>query len=597
MKSTEIRERYLKFFEKRGHKIVPSASLIPENDPSSLFTTAGMQPLVPYLLGQKHPAGIRIVNAQKCVRTGDIDDVGDNRHLTFFEMLGNWSLGDYFKNESINWSFEFLTSKTEGLGLDPKRLYVTTFKGENGIPRDEDSVSIWKKVFANNNLSDGVATDESIKEGIRIIPLGQEDNFWIAGATGPCGADTEIFYDVLGNEKAGAVLGNFADLVKDGRLIEIWNNVFMEFNKTADGKYSPLVQKNVDTGMGLERTTVVMQGKSNVFETDIFEPFISYIKNNSTRYDERIAKIVSDHIRSAVFIISDGVIPSNTDAGYVLRRIMRRLIRFADKLLLPENAIQTLADLVINNFASAYPTLGNNRESIFVELKNEEDKFRKTLHNGLKEFEKGIDPFILFSTYGFPIELTKELADEKGQKIDQEKFNEQLKKHQEISKIGSDQKFKGGLGGTGEKEIRYHTATHLLHQALRDVLGNSVAQKGSNITAERLRFDFVHSSKMTDEEKKKVEAIVNEKIAQALPVTKLVMPKAEAEKTGALHFFGDKYGDEVSVYFIGENLDSAYSKEFCGGPHVSNTKELGHFKIAKEEAVSAGVRRIKAILE
>jgi alanyl-tRNA synthetase len=597
MKSTEIRERYLKFFEKRGHKIVPSASLIPENDPSSLFTTAGMQPLVPYLLGQKHPAGTRIVNAQKCVRTGDIDDVGDNRHLTFFEMLGNWSLGDYFKNESINWSFEFLTSKTEGLGLDPRRLYVTTFKGENGIPRDEDSVSIWKRVFASNNLSDGVATDESIKEGIRIIPLGQEDNFWIAGATGPCGADTEIFYDVLGEEKAGAVLGNFADLVKDGRLIEIWNNVFMEFNKTADGKYLPLVQKNVDTGMGLERTTVVMQGKSNVFETDIFEPFISYIKNNSTKYDERIAKIVSDHIRSAVFIISDGVIPSNTDAGYVLRRIMRRLIRFADKLLLPENAIHALADLVIANFSSAYPTLEKNKENIFIELKNEEEKFRKTLHNGLKEFEKGIDPFILFSTYGFPIELTKELADEKGQKIDQEKFNEQLKKHQEISKIGSDQKFKGGLGGTGEKEIRYHTATHLLHQALRDVLGNSVAQKGSNITAERLRFDFVHSSKMTDEEKKRVEEIVNDKIAASLPVTKLVMPKAEAEMTGALHFFGDKYGDEVSVYFIGENLDSAYSKEFCGGPHVSNTKELGHFKIAKEEAVSAGVRRIKAILE
>lgn len=593
MTSAEIRERYLKFFEKRGHKIIPSASLVPENDPSSLFTTAGMQPLVPYLMGQKHPAGTRLVDVQKCVRTGDIDDVGDNRHLTFFEMLGNWSLGDYFKRESINWSYEFLTSKDEGLGLDPARLYVTTFKGEDGIPRDDESVFVWSEVFKINNLSNGVAVEGEVKDGVRIIPLGKDDNFWIAGQTGPCGGDTEIFYDVVG----GKLEGNFSELINSGRVIEIWNNVFMEFNKTADGKYVPLTQKNVDTGMGLERTTVVMQGKNNVFETDIFEPVISYIKSNSKKYDGRAAKIVADHVRSAIFMIADGVLPSNTDKGYVLRRILRRLVRFVDKLELSSDDIYSLMNQVINKFSSVYQNLNTQKNEILSVVKEEEEKFRKTLASGLKEFEKGIDPFILFSTYGFPIELTKELAKEKGQSIDEVKFAADLKKHQDLSRVGSEHKFKGGLGGTGEIELRYHTATHLLHQALRDVLGSTVQQKGSNITAERLRFDFVYSTKMTDEEKKRVEDIVNEKIQAKLPMNKVILPKAEAEKTGALHFFGDKYGDEVSVYYIGDKIESAYSKEFCGGPHVTNTAELGHFRIVKEEAVSAGVRRIKAILE
>ncbi len=593
MKSVEIRERYLKFFEKRGHKIIPSASLVPENDPSSLFTTAGMQPLVPYLLGQKHPSGTRLVDVQKCVRTGDIDDVGDNRHLTFFEMMGNWSLGDYFKKEAINWSYEFLTSKEEGLGLDPTRLFVTTFKGEEGIPKDEDSIKFWQEVFAKNKLSNEVAgDDEMIKGDIRILPLGKDDNFWIAGATGPCGGDTEIFYNVTGEK----IEGKFSDLVKVGKLIEIWNNVFMEFNKTAEGKYLPLTQQNVDTGMGLERTAVVMQGKSNVFETDIFEPILSYIKNNSKKYDDRLAKIVADHIRSAVFMISDGVAPSNTDAGYVLRRIVRRMVRVIDKLELPRNSVFDLANIIIDNFAYAYPDLVKNKDNTLNTLKEEDEKFRKTLEKGLKEFEKGIDPFILFTTYGFPIELTEELAKEKGQQIDREKFKKDLEAHQALSRAGAEQKFKGGLGGTGEMELKYHTATHLLHQALRDVLGNTVQQKGSNITAERLRFDFVHGAKMTDEEKKKVEDIVNSKIEAKLPMNKIILPKAEAEKTGALHFFGDKYGDEVSVYFIGDSIDTAYSKEFCGGPHVTNTGILGKFKIVKEEAVSAGVRRIKAVL-
>jgi len=597
MTSNEIRQRYLKFFEKRGHKIIPSASLVPENDPSSLFTTAGMQPLVPYLLGQKHPAGTRLVNAQKCVRTGDIDDVGDNRHLTFFEMLGNWSLGDYFKKESINWSYEFLTSKEEGLGLDPNRLYFTVFKGEDGIPRDEESIAVWQEVLEKNKLSCDIAGDDEMISGqVRIIPLGKDDNFWIAGATGPCGADTEMFYDVIG----GKLEGKFSDLVKSGRIIEIWNNVFMEFNKTADGQYLPLSQKNVDTGMGLERTAVVMQGKKNVFETDVFTEILKYVKDVSKNYDDRSARVVADHIRSAVFMMADDVVPSNTDRGYVLRRIIRRYVRYADKLGMIHGGTEVcsryLAKIVINNFRGVYPELVLKEALIFTELAKEESRFRLTLEKGLKEFDKGLDPFILFTTYGFPFELTEELAKEKGIKIDKEKFKTDLEAHQALSRVGSEQKFKGGLGGTGEIETKYHTATHLLHQALRDVLGNNVQQKGSNITSERLRFDFTHPSKMTDEDKKRVEDIVNEKILEKLPMNKVVLSKAEAEKTGALHFFGDKYGDEVSVYYLGDSLEAAYSKEFCGGPHIKNTSELGHFKIIKEEAVSAGVRRIKAVL-
>ncbi|MEI6190794.1 MAG: alanine--tRNA ligase [bacterium] len=600
MKSTEIRERYLKFFEKRGHKIIPSASLVPTDylipDKGSLFTTAGMQPLIPYLLGTKHPAGTRIVDVQKCVRTGDIDDVGDNRHLTFFEMMGNWSLGDYFKKESIAWSLEFLTSKEEGLGLDPRRFYMTVFRGEDGIPRDEESIVLWKENFAKHNIKAEVAgDDEYIKGEVRILPLGKDDNFWIAGATGPCGGDTEMFYDVIGEEKGGKLEGKFADLVKSGRIIEVWNNVFMEFNKTADDKYEKLVKPNVDTGMGLERTTVVMQGKNNVFETDIFEPILSYIKSNSKKYDERLARIVADHIRSAVMIISDGVIPSNTEGGYVLRRILRRTVRFIDQLGLKESEILSLAKISIKNLSYAYPILSQKENEILEIIKIEDEKFRLTLIKGLKEFERGIDAFDLFQTYGFPIEMTQELALEEGRKIDIDDFNEKMKKHQELSRAGSEQKFKGGLAGTGEMEVKYHTATHILNSALRAVLGNHVSQKGSNITAERLRFDFVHPEKITDEQKKKVEDYVNGVIALKLPVTCKEMSIDEAKESSAQGVFADKYDAVVKVYTVGVD-DDHYSKEICGGPHVSNTSELGHFKITKEEAVSAGVRRIKAVL-
>jgi alanyl-tRNA synthetase len=598
MLSREIRERYLKFFEKRGHTIIPSASLVPANynipDKGTLFTTAGMQPLIPYLLGKKHPAGNRLVDVQKCVRTGDIDDVGDNRHLTFFEMMGNWSLGDYFKKESIAWSLEFLTNKEEGLGLDPKRLYVTVFKGENGIPRDDESIKIWQENFAKKNLKAEVASeDEIIKGNIRIIPLGQDDNFWIAGTTGPCGGDTEIFYDVIGEEKGGKLQGKFSDLNKSGRIIEIWNNVFMEFNKTAEGKYEPLANKNVDTGMGLERTTVVMQGKQNVFETDIFAEVLKYIKEKSIKYDERSARIVADHLRSAVVIISDGIIPSNTEAGYVLRRILRRAIKYIDQLGINKEETFAIAKVCINNLAYAYPILKEKEGEILEIIKKEDEKFRQTLDKGLKEFEKGTDAFDLFQTYGFPIEMTVELAKEKGKTIDLKAFDEAMKKHQEISKAGSEQKFKGGLAGTGEMETKYHTATHLLLAALRKVLKSDIVQKGSNITAERLRFDFNWSEKMTTEQLKAVEDLVNEKIAEKIPVQMMELPKEEAKKiVTTLSFDLSKYGDIVKVYKIGD-----FSAEFCGGPHVANTSELGHFKIAKEEASSAGVRRLKAVLE
>ena len=599
MQSKDIRERYLKFFEKRGHKIIPSASLIPENDPSSLFTTAGMQPLVPYLLGAKHPAGTRLVDVQKCVRTGDIDEVGDNRHLTFFEMMGNWSLGDYFKKEAIEWSLEFLTSKEEGLGLLSKRLYVTVFKGEDGIPKDEDSIIFWKENFKKHNIDAEVAGgDEIIKDNIRIIPLGKEDNFWIAGQVGPCGGDTEMFYDTRPEE--GPVSGKFSDLVKSGRIIEIWNNVFMEFNKTSEGKYEKFSKPNVDTGMGLERTTVVMQGKSTVFDTDIFEKILGEIKSKAEKKDERAERIVADHIRSAVMIISDGVAPSNTEAGYVLRRILRRAIRFIDQLGINKEEILSLAKVVINELSYAYPILNEKGNEILEVIQTEDDKFRKTLNHGLKEFEKisnknisGADAFNLFQSYGFPLELTLDLAKERNIQIDVDAFNEAMKKHQEISKAGSEQKFKGGLAGTGEMETKYHTATHLLLASLRKVLGGEIVQKGSNITAERMRFDFNWAEKLTAEQLKAVENLVNEKIQEKLPVEMLELPKEEAKKiVTTLSFDLSKYGDIVKVYKIGD-----FSTEFCGGPHVSNTSELGHFKIYKEEASSAGVRRIKAILE
>ncbi len=596
MKSSEIRERYLKFFEKRGHAIIPSASLVPENDPSSLFITAGMQPLVPYLLGAKHPAGTRLVDVQKCIRTGDIEDVGDNRHLTFFEMLGNWSLGDYFKKEAIEWSLEFLTSKSEGLGLDPKRLYITVFRGENGIPRDEDSIKYWQENFKKHGMKADVAgADEKITGDVRIVPLGTDDNFWIAGNTGPCGGDTEMFYDVIGE---GKVEGKFHDLVKSGRIIEIWNDVFMEFNKTADGKYEKLAKQNVDTGMGLERTSVVMQGKANVFETDIFEPLLSEIKKLSAKYDERYARIVADHIRSSVMIIADGVTPANTEAGYVLRRILRRTIRFIDSLGISKEKILDLAKIVMKQLGAAYPELVKREAMILDVIKAEDAKFRQTLEKGLKEFEKGTDAFNLFQSYGFPVEMTIELAKEQGKTIDMNEFNEKMKKHQDISRAGSEQKFKGGLASTGEQETKYHTATHLTLAALQQVLGAPIVQKGSNITAERMRFDFNWPTKLTAEQVKAVEDLVNQKIAEKLPVEMQELPKAEAQKIATtLAFDLSSYGDIVKVYKIGVKDGSYFSIEFCGGPHVTNTGQIGHYKIVKEEAVSAGVRRIKAVVE
>ncbi|MEK7635421.1 MAG: alanine--tRNA ligase [Patescibacteria group bacterium] len=541
MTSNEIRKKYLEFFESKGHKIIPSASLIPENDPTVLFTTAGMHPLVPFLLGEKHPAGQRLTNIQKCIRTGDIDEVGDDTHLTFFEMLGNWSLGDYWKKESITWSFEFLTQE---LKIDLERISVTCFAGDETVPRDNESAEIWKSL--------GIS-EEKIKF------LGREDNWWgPAGETGPCGPDTEIFVDG----------------------VEIWNNVFMEYNKTKDGAYEPLVQKNVDTGMGLERTLMILNGQKNVFETDLFE---GLLKDNS-----RESKIVADHIKAAVFILSEGIEPSNTGAGYVLRRLIRRAVRYSKDLDLTK-----LAEKIIEIYKDIYPELLKNKEKILDELKKEKEKFEKTLESGMKEFEKGTDPFVLFTSYGFPFELTKELAKEKGIEIDENKFNEELKKHQELSRTASSGMFKGGLSDSGEETKKLHTATHLLRRALEVILGESIMQKGSNITAERLRFDFNWSEKISEEQLKKVEDLVNEKIKEEIPVEMLELPKEEALKVvGTLSFDLSKYGDVVKVYKIGD-----FSAEFCGGPHVTNTSELGKFKIIKEEAVSAGVRRIKAILE
>lgn len=518
--------------------------------------------------------GKRLVNVQKCVRTGDLDDVGDNRHLTFFEMLGNWSLGDYFKQDAIKWSYEFLTSKEEGLGLDINRLYVTVFEGDENAPLDEESKKIWMSL--------------GIKEE-RIYALGAEDNWWSAGENGPCGPDTEMFYDLTEEGLGDLSKEEFQNAVKREDLVEIWNNVFMEFIKK-DGKVTgKLAEKNVDTGAGLERMTAVMQGKKTAYDTDLFDSIIAEASPVSDT--EKSKRIIADHVRTAVFMINDGVVSSNTDRGYVLRRLIRRAVRLSSISLVP------VTDAVIKKYKDAYPELESKKELIRNEISQEEARFRLTLDAGLKQFEKGEDPFVLFTSYGFPFELTKELAEEKGIVLDEKDFQEKFKHHQELSRAGAEQKFKGGLAGHSEIEVRYHTATHLLHQALRDILGDEVSQRGSNITPERLRFDFAFSRKMTDEEKKRVEDTVNERIKQSLPMQNVTLSKEDAIKAGALHFFDQKYPDEVSVYFIGENLEDAYSKEFCGGPHVKNTSELGVFKIQKEEAVSQGVRRIKAVLQ
>ncbi len=580
MQSDEIRSKFLKFFESRGHKIIPSASLVPENDPSVLFTTAGMHPLVPYLMGEKHPLGKRLVNIQKCIRTGDIDEVGDYSHHTFFEMLGNWSLGDYFKKEVIEWSYEFLTSP-EWLGLDKNRIAVSVFEGDPDSPFDDEAFEIWKSL----------GIDEK-----RIARLPKKNNWWgPAGVTGPCGPDTEMFYWVGDPKKIPETFNDDSPL-----WLEIWNDVFMQYDKNKDGKFEPLSQKNVDTGMGLERTLAVVNGLDDNYKSELFWPIIKKIEELSGKKyeDEKKAmRIIADHVKASTFILGDekGIAPSNTGQGYVLRRLIRRAVRYGKQLGI-KSFTGEIAKIIIDIYKNTYPELSSNKDFILKNLLEEGEKFEITLEHGLKEFEKGVDAFTLFTTYGFPVELTLELAREKSQTIDMEDFNKKMTEHQKLSQTSSAGMFKGGLADAGEETKKLHTATHLLRQALEDVLGEKIVQRGSNITAERLRFDFAFPRKVTDEERKKVEDIVNEKIQMKLPMQKVVMKREDAEKTGAEHVFGDKYGDEVSIYFVGNSLEDAYSKEFCGGPHVKNTGELGKFKIIKEEAVAQGIRRIKAVL-
>ena len=583
MKAIEIRNKYLEFFKKHGHSVIPSAPLIPENDPSVLFTTAGMQPLVPYLLGEKHPEGTRLTDYQKCLRTNDIDEVGDNRHLTYFEMLGNWSLGDYFKEEAIAMSFEFLTKE---LGIPVEKLSVTCFAGDEDCPRDTVTAECWKKA--------GIPED-------RIYYFGKDDNWWIAGEEGPCGSDTEMFYDT-GKPKCSKDCNPSCGC---GKYVEIWNNVFMEYFKTKDGKYTKLKQRNVDTGLGLERMTMLLEGKETPFDTELFKPVMDKLQELAVIDDIASRRIVAEHLRASMMIILDGGLPSNVDRGYILRRLIRRMVRHLRKLQIDLNKLPELIELNIDTLKEMYPELLENKEKIKSVIIEEKDKFEKTLERGEREFNKivnklkneskdtisGQDLFTLYETYGFPPEVTADLAKEQNLNIDSSEFDKLFKEHQEKSRMGSEQKFKGGLSGNGEMETKYHTATHLLNAALKVVIGKDVHQKGSNITPERMRFDFSCDHKLTDEEKQKVEDLINEWIKEAIPVTVEEMKKEDAIKSGAECMFIEKYPDIVTVYSIG-----TVSKELCGGPHVKNTSELGTFKIKKEEASSAGVRRIKAIL-
>lgn len=583
MKAIEIRNRYLNFFKNHSHNVIPSAPVIPENDPSVLFTTAGMQPLVPYLLGQKHPSGTRLTDFQKCVRTNDIDEVGDNRHLTYFEMLGNWSLGDYFKEESIAMSYEFLTKELE---IPAEKLSVTCFAGDEDCEKDEVAYRAWKKA--------GIPDE-------RIYFFGKADNWWIAGEEGPCGPDTEMFYDT-GKQKCSEECNPSCDC---GKYVEIWNNVFMEFYKDKNG-YSKLKQQNVDTGLGLERMTMLLQGKETPFEIELFAPVMYKLVELQKVDNIQSRRIVAEHLRSSMMIINDGGRPSNVDRGYILRRLLRRMTRHLNKLEIDLDKLPEIINTSIECLKELYPELETNKEIIQNVIIEEKDKFVKTLQNGEREFEKVANRtknsekkvldteavFNLYETYGFPPEMTEELAKEEGLEVDMSDYQRLFKEHQEKSRLGSEQKFKGGLASTGEIETKYHTATHLLNAALKVILGEHVHQKGSNITQERMRFDFSHGAKMTDEEKQKVEDLVNEYIKQDIPVEKLEMKKDEAIKMGAEAMFLDKYGDIVTVYKIGD-----VSVELCGGPHVEKTGTLGHFKIKKEEASSSGVRRIKAILE
>ena len=594
MRPDELREMYLKFFESKGHSIISGSSLIPENDPTVLFTTAGMHPLVPYLLGEPHPSGTRLCNVQKCIRTGDIESVGDASHLTFFEMLGNWSLGDYFKEDAITWSFEFLTSG-EYLGFNPDKLHVSVFAGNETVPVDEESIRIWEKL--------GIPRE-------RIFELPIEDNWWgPAGKTGPCGPDTEMFIDT-GKAACGAECRPGCSC---GKFFEIWNDVFMQYRKTDSGRFEPLSQRNVDTGMGVERTVAMLQGKASVFETELFAPIIAAITEGSgcdmlaDAGTGHAFRVIGDHLRSAVFILGDerGVLPGNLGQGYVLRRLIRRSVRFARNIGMQEGFSGPIAERIIDSYKHAYPELETQRERVLSELLAEEARFEKTLNRGTVELNKVLEQmtvhnqsvvsgrvaFRLFDTYGFPLEFTEEICSEQGLTVDRKGFEKAFKKHREVSKQGSES-FKGGLGDHSEATTGLHTATHLLHKSLQLVLGDHVQQKGSNITPKRLRFDFSHPAKMTDEEKQQVEDMVNEVIQKDLPIAMEFMTLGEARDSGATALFSGKYGEQVKVYTVGD-----FSKEVCGGPHVQRTGELGHFRIKKEGSSSAGVRRIRAVLE
>jgi alanyl-tRNA synthetase len=586
--SKKLKSLYLEFFKQRKHMIIPNAPLVPENDPTVLFTTAGMHPLVPFLIGQPHPLGKRLANAQKCLRTDDIDEIGDDFHLTFFEMLGNWSLGDYWKEETIKWSWEFLTDN-KWLGLDKNKIYISVFAGDKDAPRDEESVKIWQSL--------GIPKE-------RIFYLPKKDNWWgPAGETGPCGPDTEIFYD-SGKKNCSKECKPGCGC---GKYFEIWNDVFLQYNKTPEGKYELLKQKNVDTGMGVERTVAALQNKKSIYEIETFKPIVEKIKEivrikSIDEKQEKSIRIIADHVKASTFILSEQIIPSNVDRGYILRRLTRRAIRHGKLIGIEKEFLGDLVKIVIDTYKADYPHLEKNKEFILTELKKEELKFRNTLERGLKKFEEiikhvkkidGKNAFLLFQSFGFPIEMTKELGKERGTEVDEKGFEEEFEKHQQISRVGAEKKFKGGLSNASEQTIKLHTATHLLAEALRKVLKKKdIVQKGSNITPERLRFDFNSDRKLTEDEIKDIEKFVNDQIKKSLPVKREEMTIEDAKKSGAQAVFEHKYEEKVSVYFIGD-----FSIEICGGPHVKNTNELGKFKIIKEESIAAGVRRIKAILE
>jgi alanyl-tRNA synthetase len=588
----DIRQKYIDFFVSKGHKEIKSASLVPSEDPTVLFTTAGMHPLVPFLMGEKHPMGVRLANYQKCVRTGDIDEVGDSSHLTFFEMLGNWSLGDYFKKEAISWSFEFLTKELQ-IPLD--RLAVTCFEGDADAPKDQEAADIWK----------GLGVPEN-----RIFFLAKKDNWWgPAGATGPCGPDTEMFFifdPKKFDEVAQGTSEGFRKADEQKLMVEIWNDVFMQYNKTAEGTFVPLVQQNVDTGMGLERITCVINGYNNVYETELFQPIIQKIKEFATIHDDLASiRIIADHSRTMTFMAADHVRPSNMGQGYVMRRIMRRAIRHGKKIGIEQHFLTELAEVVINEYKDVYPELEQSKAEMMKAIREEEERFSKTITQGLREFEKvvselktkgeqkisGEKSFHLYDTYGFPIEMTQDLAKENDLQVDLEGFQKAFEKHQELSRTATAGMFAGGLADHSEESKRLHTATHLLHTALKNILGQHVEQRGSNITRERLRFDFTHHEKMTPEQIKQAEDWINQAIKDEVDITWKEMSFEEAQEVGAIGLFEHKYGDTVKVYFMGK-----YSTEVCGGPHVNNTRDLGGFKISKEESCGAGVRRIKAIV-